>query len=1504
MKKTRLIQQYRDKLAYDYDLTGVPRIRAEWNWNHTSKLSMPYQNGVYMKLYEQPTNIEISSLPVGQRRPYFDSIFQTPVRKHFRHSSPSFSDQYNVPNLEYENELGQVIDNREFFGLDISFQLDIDVPGTWTFYGTSDDSYRVYIEDAETPLQFYGVRFANTTGYDESTTINFSSARRVKIRVLFQNSVGYIGLRLGFRRPGESVTTLISENEAIYPGEVGPKENPEIFPVLESDPGVKDWKQWRKYFPADSIIDTYRPFSGIRYNMLQAEPDSNVMLPGAPTWGVNEDAYADARVMLPSQYITTHNDDYANGLMRGGWIYGDTYALNDIVTWNGKDYICYVAHTSGVDFDFTKFRLIATKPVRYYNLLANNQKYKYWASDTLSASTMTDGGYSIPKAGFTVYYDEPVSTNKVSVTFNLGAAPRRMKIEFYGWDQGENIDVIPASWHTIHSDSILADINPYNGQIEYWMDEGGVWSRHESDRSDFSVKVLKLRVTVLSINRKAQRVEILEASCRKELDITDRTVSFNIEKSMEEADFMKLIGEMSANSGSITLSNWDNAFDLDDSLTDDQKLEQVKMRKTKFTFELVYDLEGTNYAPRYYPVRLATLNSEDWSRDGEYDFTVNLFDSAKQLMNVTSTEFFDRPGLLHTLIAQILDAVGFDRYQFDRYDYDSLLHATTLEYFAPKANATVWETLQEIAKATLCAIFFDEYDTLQVMTKEEITQMDTQNVSVPVSLTNPAIRQIPVADYVLRGQFDSLLESPFNTDQDHDVQAIPNIEEFSKDYEVQANRVKITYKERSIKTGGDPTAPYDLTDIVWKPDGDVTLRATRLLHPLPATSVYTEPENPSMFFFIAPGDEALLMPYKGRANVNGEIIEWEGKEYRYLELLINETDHLYDPVRGAYAAYVAAWNANPNNYGIPVQKIWEVYPKYRVVQEIIYSEEDWKKRIAKAGNGTYLITNGFTGKFKLKVDAKKKKVTGRGSDRSGYQVDHPVGPKAGWTNVRTVLGDPGVFAGYWPGEQNSSFYVTQNNGKATSLEINRPTNRNDDWFKTQAMMRASTPGTLLQQWGFRFKFKDSATMGEISLMFNMGTALGGPFGSQVVTTVFPSAFNQMYQISFLETQGIVRNVAHEVAAWVQSPDPLYRTWDNAIRGGASRMYTRNYNDPWEERMKGYRFELKRDVWYDVKVDLTRGRGYSPNADMHFFVWINGIPAGGFAAAGPPTQHLFLPRTNYWAIGSRAASKVEIENAYSWTEFAEVYQIDENTRYDLNTGQYASGFLDEGLLNPAQGAGAPYRSDGSKMDGEFFFDDFGSMVHEIKDFDVELDKAPVEGVSWFISNEAAKMLEMEYSPNRAKFSIVNTSGTDIIVQGDQAIGENNSINQNIILYGYVLTEGEEAFVERKNQRSIRDRGEVLLDISAEWINSKFQAEDLADWVVDHFSEPMDVVDVKVFGDASYSPGDKVRVFYEKADVNRDWLYIVSKSSIEYSSDGLGVTITIRRVRNNETDGVIV
>lgn len=1467
-----LPQEYRDYVTYNHAITASPRVRAEWNWNHTSKLALEHRNGVYAKLYVMPTGgwnppagVAGKWTAIGegwttaQKSEAFNMIFNSPVRKTFIHSTPTFTYYTNKPNLYWMNNGVEVLQIHNF-GMDMTFQFEAKESGTYQFYSTSDDAHEWYITDSNGVEQlltkYHGARQAVAyPSFSENTTFTLTPGKYNMRFKVYEGNIAY-DFSIGFRSPsqitaGNTTIQRIDGDAAILPGEMGPKHNPEPYTPVNSTQGVTEWKQDREYFPMESIIDPNRPLSGIRYNIL----------PG------------DAYIMAPADYITTYDDAYVTGVVRGDYLAGASYAVNDIVKWDDRDYSCITSHTAGPFIDFAKFRLIGRKPNRYYMLHRADQKYKYWISDTKSDTGQTGGVYEIDDAGFVIYYTEPVGTNKVTVTFNLGAQPKKLSVDYYGWLPGQDVNADIPDWHPILQSTDTPQLNPYTGQLQFWIDANLNWTQIPTESvADNSVKLERLRVNVLGLNKASARIEVIEASARKVLDISHRVVDFSITRSMDEQDFMRLIGEVSANSGAITISDWDNAFELDTG-TEQQKLEQLRMRKTKFTFDLIYDLESTGYGPRYYATRLATLHSADWSRDGEFDYSINLFDSAKLLMNLDSVEFFEHPGMIHVIVAQLLDLVGFDRYQFDKADYDPILNSTSIDYYSPSAEMTVWEALQEVAETTLCAIFFDEYDQLQIMTKEEITAATLADVQIPISLDDPRLRKVPLSDYVLRGHQDDALIAPFADDPGYDIEALPNIIGLNKDYDVQANKVKITYNPKSIKMGGDLSDLQPQTDIVWKEDETVVLRATRLVKPLPAQSVYSEPDNDTMFFWITSGKEAELWPFKGKANVNGEIIEWDGKEYFWMEQ--HETNN------GVFAPTYT----------------------YSYHNEIIFSEEDWRNRIAKAKNGNWRAVNGFTGKIRLKVDTKKKKVTGRGADMSKYQVDHPTGPRQGWSNVRLTLGDQGVWPGYWPGEQNSSFYITQNDPKNTSIEINRPTNANDDWFKTQALMRRdSVPGIPLQQWGFRFKFKESATMGEISIMFNMATAAGGNWGSQAATDLIPGTFNQWYQVSFLETQGIVRNAAHEIAAWVQSPDPFYRTQDNAIRGSASRMYTRNYHDSWEERMKGYRFNFERNKWYDVKIDLTRGRGYSPNQDMHFFVWVNGIPAGGFNAAGPPTQHLWLPPTNTWAIGSRAASKVEIENAYSWTEFDDLIQQEEMTRYDLTNGQYAGAWLDEGLLLPAKGKNFPYR-DGSEMGGYFFFDDFGGSLHEIREYKVELDKAPVEGLSWYISNENVRMLDIKYSPNEANFAIVNASGQDQIAQGEQNTGQNNNVNHQMILYGYVLTEDEETTVERENKDSIRDRGEVRLEIDANWINTKYQAEDLAAWIVDHFSNPMDVLDVEVFGDTSYSIGDKVRIFYKKAQIDPDWLYIISEINYDYNSNGLESSITLRRVRNNETDGII-
>jgi len=1078
-----------------------------------------------------------------------------------------------------------------------------------------------------------------------------------------------------------------------------------------------------------------------------------------------------------------------------------------------------------MDSSFYKEGPEGGKKTRWYLLDKDNNQFRYWRSDQVSNANKQLAGATVR-----ITYTQPVGANKITFTANLGPKPTSMTIRYL--TEGVNGE---DQWITILNPNSAVPINTKTGEIIFNRAANGDWIAKEGDveqiyTDDYSVRIRAIEFTIHSLDTANARADVIEFSARKVLDISERVARFEARLAMDEEDFTRILGIASANDGSIELSNWDNAFQLDEDqyVGNTERLKQTVERSTKFMVDLMYDLSEQGQSDPY-PVRMFTFYSADWTREGEYDYSINLFDSAKFLQNLPCPEIFEHDVPVHVLIAQILDSVGFTNYSLDKEDYD--LSAPVLDHFANDPEDTVWSALQIIAESAMCAIFFDQNDVLQIMTREQIT------------------KQVTDFDYTLRGiKVNRNPEIP-ETSIDPD-EGLPNISELEKRYDMEANKVTIKWRPKAIKTNKDPLFGEQLTDIVWQSSDTIVLKSTKLMKPMG----YDEEDS-----FHIRQEDALTWPFQGKGNINGEVVEWDAKEYYWID---GETGKTYF--------------------------------------EFISSDEQWKKRQNKAIYGYNLQgVNKFTGRIRLKRDPKTNKPVGRGADSSKYRIDHYTGMRPGWKPARFTIGNAGFQDGYWPGEQNTSFYEINNpNERTTAIGINRPTNANDDWFKTQCIYRKdSTMQKPLQQWGFRMKFKESTTIGEVSLMFNMGYSTGN---SEVVSTSVPvSQFNQMYHVTFLETQNLVRNATHEIGAWVQSPDPVYRTHDNAIRGSASRMYNRNYHEPWAERMKGYRFEFKRNVWYDVKVDLTRGRGYALNSDMHFFVWINGMPVAGFNAAGPADRHKWLAPTNYWAIGSRAASKVEIANAYSWTEFADPYYEDDQWRYDFTTKGFVSSYLENGVLHPAAGKTAPYRNN-KIFDGNLFYDDFGSTVREIREYDITLDKAPVETLNAVISNENARVLNMDFTANKAKFSIVNLSDSDTIVHGTQELGNNQSVNHSMVLFGYVLEEGEEQEIVRRDRESIKDHGEVSMDIDATWINSVDQADDLAQWVVEHFADPKDVLQIGVFGDTSFSVGDKVKIIYPKAEINKEWVYIVSGINMAYADEGLDVVLTVRRVRNNPLD----
>lgn len=1342
MKKP-LSQAYIDELDRNHDITGVPRIRAEWNWNNTSLVADNAKRGPLIDVYDS------AGLMGGNATSFGNMFTQARFRKQLNHTSINWTHEQSTPWLDWSGKPKkdynpQLMNN---FAVEQTFYIDVKETGTWRFFVSSDDAFELYVENIKV-ASYYGARYMPNK-YSESGGVIFNAPGRYKMRARLWNVDIEWGIFVGYQTPSMIAAAKapkeLDSSMTINPiAKDAPLNNPDIL-GYDPDSAVNDaWKEWRDYFPVSSLIESLRPQSGIHYNEINSR---------------NDDCY----IMSPENFVFTPGQ---------------------------------------------------ARPPRYYTLSKMNEGYKYWKSDLPSNSTGALSGATVR-----VTYTQFVGMNKLLLTMNLGPRPTSMTIRYLTRDSAgvEN-------WVTILNPGDAVPINLNTGELNYYRNSDGLWTtqsqseeNHIVYKADYSVPVKAIEFTIHKINKSNARAEVIEFGARKQLDITDRVVDFSAALTMDEADFTRIIGKLSANDGNITISNWDNAFQMDELAAVNagvERLKQVTERSAKFTFDLLYDLTNQQ-SQSDFPVRMATMYSSDWARDGEYDYSINLFDSAKFLQNITCPEIYEKNTPVHVLAAQILDSVGFGRYALDREDYN--LTAPVIDFFANEADATVWDVLNKLSESAMCAFYFDEYDVLQMLTKEEITR-----------------RSEP--DYTLRGQVD--IEEP---------DKISNLQKLDKLYDIEANKVTVKWRPKAIKTSKDVLNPQDLTDIVWQSSDTITLRATKLSRDLS----YAEEND----VWIRQQD-AKAWPWSGKANINGEVIAWEGKEYKWID-----------------------------------GKTGKVY------YDILYNQDQMFQRDSKAVYGYNREgVNQFTGLIKLKRDPKTNKPIGRGADSSKYRIDHPINRRPGWTAARFTVGNPGFIPGYWPGEQNTSFYTVSNeNERTTALGLNRPTNANDDWFKTQCLYRAASAGAKLQQWGFKMKFKESATIGEVSLMFNMGQSFGN---SEVVTTAGgPASFNQMYHLTFLETQNLVRNATHEIGAWVQSPDPVYRKQDNAIRGSASRMYNRYYNQPWAERMKGYQFEFKRDVWYDVKVDLTRGRGYQLNADMHFFVWINGSPVAGFNAAGPANRHKFLAPTNYWALGSRAASKVEIANAYSWTEFADPIYEEEQYRYDFTSNGFISSYLENGILYPAKGKTSPYR-DGAQFAGELFFDDFGSTLHEIRDIEINLDKAPVETVSSVISNPAIREMELTYSPNKAKFSVVNLADTDTIAHGSQDLGGGQSVNHSMVLAGYVLEEQDEQTLTRKNRDSIKDHGEVGMDIDADWVNTRDQADNLAKWVVEHFAEPKDVIEIGAFADASYSVGDKIKIVYDKAEIDPGWLYIISKVDMSYSgTEGLEVNLTARRIRSN-------
>lgn len=197
----------------------------------------------------------------------------------------------------------------------------------------------------------------------------------------------------------------------------------------------------------------------------------------------------------------------------------------------------------------------------------------------------------------------------------------------------------------------------------------------------------------------------------------------------------------------------------------------------------------------------------------------------------------------------------------------------------------------------------------------------------------------------------------------------------------------------------------------------------------------------------------------------------------------------------------------------------------------------------------------------------------------------------------------------------------------------------------------------------------------------------------------------------------------------------------------------------------------------------------------------------------------------------------------------------------------------------------------------YMDEFGPYVHEIREFDVKFDPAPVQHSKLYMSNDWNAML-LEYRANAfgAKFAIANTGRGHAILNGEDssiASGTGETVAQQMFVFGRALVIGEQEEIIERNEQQIKARGEIVTEVSSDWIQTEGAAKALARWIKSHWSKGADEVTVEVFGNPLFEVGDLVAVEHsEKRMALNTHQYFVTSISTSFDA-GIVTSLTLRR-----------
>lgn len=197
----------------------------------------------------------------------------------------------------------------------------------------------------------------------------------------------------------------------------------------------------------------------------------------------------------------------------------------------------------------------------------------------------------------------------------------------------------------------------------------------------------------------------------------------------------------------------------------------------------------------------------------------------------------------------------------------------------------------------------------------------------------------------------------------------------------------------------------------------------------------------------------------------------------------------------------------------------------------------------------------------------------------------------------------------------------------------------------------------------------------------------------------------------------------------------------------------------------------------------------------------------------------------------------------------------------------------------------------------FMDEFGPLVHEVREFNVTFDPVPALSSNLLITND--EILCTEYSGDSfgAYFVLANAGRASAVVNGeDNVTFPGNTVNQQLLIFGNVLINDNAQTIVVKDDASIRRRGRIDIEFDSQWIQNDRAAQRMADWVVSQWSDGIDEIEVQVFGNILFELGDVVAANFPHkslfAEANQYFIVGISNTH----APGVSTVLTLRERKN--------